>query len=115
MDVFNKKRLKFLESELELANNKNIELEKKLEESLATISKMSNDDTNSVTIKMNEDLTEGTPIIRWDKEKTHDALRQGNYINSSMEDQFTTQLGLMLVAREILEQIISSYEESLND
>jgi predicted nuclease with TOPRIM domain len=69
-------------------------------------------DKNQVTLTISDDLQTITPVIKF-KETANDILLKNGYATGTSDMQ--TQLGLMIVADEALNQIVSSFTEDIKE
>ncbi len=106
------------EKSLEVANLKKVLEEKEnkikeLEDKLAD----TNSDTNSVLIKISDDLTSIVPIVRYNPEILEKLLEMG-YIRETGDakhDGFAIQIALIDIAKDGLIQIIDAFSEPAGD
>ena len=74
----------------------------------------SKSDKNEVTIQISDDFSTLTPKVSWKKETTGKLIEAG-VLNDVSATATATQLALMDIAREGLEQIIESFSVPVED
>lgn len=86
-----------------------------LESKLENINKAQNERAQ-VVVAFDDDLLQGTPIIRHKGEPTIEKLVEIKYLSDAhASSEHAVQLGLLVLARDFLDQLVSSYEEDIND
>lgn len=107
---------------IESLKNENTKLEESLEELTKEVEKLQNSievltrEENSVTIKIDDNnINKAEPIVKF-KRDISDKLVEAGFLKIDMgEDDYAIQLALMQIAREVLEQILESFEEEIRD
>lgn len=75
----------------------------------------SNSDKNEVVLRISEDLTLITPVVRWRGDETSEKLIELGMLKDSNNTKMATQVALMAVALEGLEQIIEEFQPSIQE
>lgn len=70
-------------------------------------------DKNSVEIRIDDNITTGTPIVRY-KQTVVDKLVEEGYLRDGNTDQFAIQLALLTISQEILTQLVESFAEPVS-
>lgn len=105
-----------LEGEIESYNQRINEIADENKSLRSSLDKQGNHDSNQVTLEIADDLTTVTPYVRW-KENTPEGLIQAGMINDVDVEKSTTatQLALMTIAHEVLDEIIESFSEPIKE
>lgn len=108
-----------LASEKEQLNGRNIDLQDKLdyeqeryEELLALSTETS--DKCKVTFEIDDNLTKITPVIKW-KDSIVEKMIEAGYLKDANVSKTAVQLGLMAIASEALEQILTDFVEPMRE
>lgn len=112
-----------LQEKYDLLQEQNEESNEQIEELLCKVEELEQekeelrkqsliDDKNQVTLTISDDLQTITPVIKF-KETANDILLKNGYATGTSDMQ--TQIGLMIVADEALNQIVSSFTEDIKE
>lgn len=71
--------------------------------------------TNEVVTKISTDLTQVTPIVRYNPEIVEKLIELGYVNDATAQDKFAIQLALITVAQEALTQLVESFSEELEE
>lgn len=71
-------------------------------------------DVNEVILQIEDDLTTIIPIIRW-KDGTPEKLIEAGYITDVSNSRVATQVALMMIGGEALEEIIESFTQPIKE
>lgn len=72
------------------------------------------DDTNSVTLRIGDDLTSITPVVKW-KSEIKEKLIEVGLLSDANSSNTAIQVALMLIGQEALEQIIESFHPEFKE
>lgn len=72
-------------------------------------------DTNEVIIRISEDLTSITPIVRWRGEDASEKLIELGMLKDANNTKTATQVALMTIALDGLEQIIEEFQPTVQE
>lgn len=70
---------------------------------------------NEVTIRIGDDLTSLTPVVRWKGDETSEKLIELGYLKDANNTKTSTQVALMLIALEGLEQIVEDFQPTVQE
>lgn len=73
------------------------------------------DTENSVTLKISNDMEQVTPIVRYRNDAFERLFQEGMVDDTQADNPFATQLALLTVASEALNQLLESFEAPLED
>lgn len=94
------------------------ELQKQIDHLSAELDKnidmFTKSDSNEVTLRIADDMTTITPIVRW-KDNTPEKLIEIGALNDSQNSKTSTQVALMAIAHEALTDIMDSFLEPVGD
>lgn len=99
------------DSEIQILNDQNI----RFQEQIKKINTVENERAQ-VIVAFDDDLIQGTPIIKHKGERTADKLVEIKYMSDTdVHSEHAIQLTMLVLARDFLEQLVSAYEEDLHD
>lgn len=85
-----------------------------LEEKLENIARSQNESAH-VVVAFDDNLEKGTPIIRHKGEPTIEKLVEIKYLSDAhANSDHAVQLALLVLARDFMDQLVSSYEEDVH-
>lgn len=107
------KHVEFLEHDAEMSKlyDENLELNERLEKTEALYTKS---DSIEVILRIGDDLTTITPVIRW-KETTPEKLIEIGAITDVQNSKIAVQVALMALAAEAIQDIMNNFEEPVGD
>lgn len=72
-------------------------------------------DRNEVIMRIDDDMTTITPIVRWKGDSTSEKLIEMGYLKDANNTKTATQVALMVVALESLEQLVEEFQPNVQE